>query len=93
VAVLQISTEVEKEDKLYRLLKSKEKESCLRKKFLEFLLLQVYIIVAAERENLYNNISETLASVILRIQQENIFAAQQIKEIQRIYQADKDLLL
>ena len=66
VTMLQFSVH-EKEDVFHRLSEREKKENHLKNKSLKFLLSQAYIIITAKKENFYNNISETLASVILRI--------------------------
>ena len=53
-----------KEENLYKLLNNKKIKCYLQKKFLEFLLSQVYIIVIIKEENFYDNMLETLTSVI-----------------------------
>ena len=87
--ILQIL--VEKRDDSYKLLKYKKIKSYLQEKSLSFLLSQVYIIVAVEKENFYNKILETLASIIFWMQQENAFAVQKIKKVQQVSQFDKNL--
>ena len=78
-----------KEENLCRFLDNEKIKYHLQKKSLEFLLSQVYMIIVTEEKNLYDKMSETLISVVYQVQQENIFASQQIKKMQQINQTDK----